>query len=122
MSGYVNSKGTTPATTIRGISIGTQSNPPSDDSQGINCTLTDPVVFDNFWITPPAGVRPGQFEWPDDAMEGSATWCDAAFAAGSSTVNWPGLSSAKGGKVSGAINVGAHADFVPAGSVGLAYK
>ena len=122
MSGYVNAKGTVPATTIRGISIGTQSNPPSDDSQGINCTLTDPVVFDNFWITPPAGVRPGQFVWPDDNMEGSASWCDSVFAAGSSTVNWPGLSTTKGGKVSGAINVGAHADFVPAGIAGLGYK
>ncbi|HEV8450512.1 MAG TPA: hypothetical protein VGQ45_03700 [Gaiellales bacterium] len=122
MFGYVNSKGTSPATTIRGISIGTQSNPPSDDSQAINCTLTDPLVLDNFWITPPTGVRPGQFEWPDDNMEGAASWCDSAFAAGSSTVSWPGLSSAKGGKVSGAINVGAHADFVPAGSVGLGYK
>jgi hypothetical protein len=55
-------------------------------------------------------------------MEGSASWCDSAFASGSSTVNWPGLSTTKGGKVSGAINVGAHADFVPAGSVGLAYR
>jgi hypothetical protein len=120
--GYVNPKGTSPATTIRGIAIGTQSNPPSDDSQPINCTLTDPLVFDNFWVTPPAGVRPGQFVWPDDNMEGGASWCDSAFAAGSSTVSWPGLSSAKGGKVSGAINVGAHADFVPAGSVGLGYR
>jgi hypothetical protein len=120
--GYVNPKGTAPATTIRGIAIGTQSNPPSDDSQAINCTLTDPLVFDNFWVTPPAGVRPGQFVWPDDNMEGGASWCDSAFAAGSSTVSWLGLSSAKGGKVSGAINVGAHADFVPAGSVGLGYR
>jgi hypothetical protein len=120
--GYVNPKGTSPATTIRGIAIGTQSNPPSDDSQAINCTLTDPLVFDNFWVTPPAGVRPGQFVWPDDNMEGGASWCDSAFAAGSSTVSWPGLSSAKGGKVSGAINVGAHPDFVPAGSVGLGYR
>ncbi|HVI37374.1 MAG TPA: hypothetical protein VM684_14170, partial [Gaiellales bacterium] len=122
MFGYVNAKGTTPATTIRGISVGTQSNPPSDDSQATNCAMTDPLVFDNFWVTPPAGVRPGQFAWPNDNMSGSASWCRSAFAAGSSTLSWPGLNAAKGGKVSGAINVGAHADFVPAGSVGLGYR
>ena len=121
MFGYVNAAGTSPSTTIRGISIGTQSNPPSDDSQSINCTLTDPLVVDNFWVTPPTGIRPGQFVWPHDRMEGSASWCDAAYATSSSTLDWPALSTAKGGKVSGSINVGPHADFVPAGLAGLGY-
>jgi hypothetical protein len=122
MFGYVNGSNSDPPTTIRGIAIGTQSDPPSDDSQKINCTVTDPMVFDNFWITPPSGRPPGQFVWPDDRMSSPANWCNARYVSSSGTINWPNLSTSNGGKISGVVNVGGHSDFVPSGAAGLSYR
>jgi hypothetical protein len=119
MFGYSNPR--VPHHTLRGISIGTQPNPPSDDSAMINCKVTNPMILTNFWVTPPSGVRPAQFVYPHDRMSGSASWCRSAYASGSHTVDWPNLRASKGGPISGAVHVGAHRDFVPMGSVGFGY-
>ena len=110
-----------PHTTLRGISIGTQPNPPSDDSAKINCVVSNPLVLTNFWVTPPKGVRAAQFVYPHDRMAGSAAWCDSAYSSATHTVDWPNLSSTKGGKVFGVVHVGIHKAFVPMGSAGLTY-
>ena len=122
MFGYTNSKSTVPETTIRGIAIGTQGNPPSDDSLKINCSVTDPMLLDNFWVTPPSGRAAGQFVWPDDRMASPANWCNAKYSSTTHTITWPNLSSTNGGMVHGAVNVGSHSDFVPSGAAGLSYR
>jgi hypothetical protein len=119
MFGYVNR--TNPKTTLRGIAIGTQPSPPSDTSKLINCTVTNPLVLQNFWVTPPTGVRPAQFVYPHDRMQGAASWCDSKYASGTHTVDWPNLRASRGGKVYGAVHVGKHRDFVPMGSIGFDY-
>jgi hypothetical protein len=78
----------------------------------INCRVTNPLVLQNFWVTPPSGVRAAQFVYPHDRMRSSASWCDAKYASGTRTVDWPNLRAANGGKVFGAVHVGAHGDFV----------
>ena len=55
-------------------------------------------------------------------MKGSAAWCDAKYASGTHTVDWPNLRASNGGKVFGAVHVGAHRDFVPMGSIGFGYR
>ena len=120
MFGYTNS--TIPHQTIRGIAIGTQGSPPSDDSLKINCAVTSPMILDNFWITPPQGRPTGQFVWPHIRMADPASWCDARYNSSTHTMNWPNLSSSKGGPVHGAAHVGAHSDFVPSGAAGLSYR
>jgi hypothetical protein len=122
MFGYVNGGSSDPPTTIRGIAIGTQGNPPSDDSLKINCSVTDPMVLDNFWVTPPSGRPAGQFVWPDDRMASPANWCNARYSSAANTISWPNLSTANGGVISGVVNVGGHSDFVPAGAAGLSYR
>jgi hypothetical protein len=119
MFGYSNPA--VPHHTLRGISIGTQSNPPSDDSQMINCKITNPLVLQNFWVTPPPGVRAAHFGYPHQRMKGSAACCEAKYATGTHTVDWPNLRASNGGKVFGTVHVGAHRDFVPMGSIGFGY-
>jgi hypothetical protein len=120
MYGYANP--TVPHTTLRGISIGTQGNPPSNDSLAINCAVSNPLVLTNFWVTPPSGVRPAQFVYPHDHMTGAASWCRSAYSASTHSVDWPNLRSSKGGPVTGAVRVGVHRDFVPMSLSGLNYR
>ncbi|MDX6548172.1 MAG: hypothetical protein QOG33_1722 [Gaiellales bacterium] len=120
MFGYDNS--TIPRTTLRGISIGTQGNPPSDDSLSINCAVSNPLILTNFWVTPPKGVRPAQFVYPHDQMAGAAAWCHSAYASSTHSVDWPNLRASKGGPVSGVVRVGTHRAFVPRSLSGLNYR
>ena len=106
-----------PRTTLRAISIGTQSNPPSNDSQAINCDLSNPVVLQNVWMTPPSGVKPSAFVYPHNHMEGAASLCHSGASSG--TVYWPHWRS--DGMISGGLRSGRHADFVPKGVAGLGY-
>jgi hypothetical protein len=117
--GYVNGH-MVPRTTIRAISVGTQSNPPSNDSQLINCDLTSTIVFENVWMTPPSGVKPANFVYPDSSMEGDASRCDSRYASASREVYWPQWRSS--GKVTGAVSFGDHGDFVPRSKVGPGYR
>ena len=121
MFGYTNS--TIPHQTIRGIAIGTQGEPalgrqPEDQLRGhrVRC------VFDNFWITPPQGRRPGQFVWPHDPHGRPGQLVRCAVHSSTHTMNWPNLSAPRAGTVHGAANVGAHSDFVPSGAAGLSYR
>jgi hypothetical protein len=114
--GYHNS-GHRPRTTLRAISIGTQASPPSNDSQAINCNLTNRVILKNVWMTPPRGVRAANFVYPHDRMEGAAKTCHSKLSSG--VVFWPHWRS--DGKVIGGLHTGHHADFVPKGVAGLGY-
>ena len=117
--GYVNGR-TMPHTTLRAISIGTQANPPSNDGQAVNCALSNPVILQNVWMTPPRGVKPASFVYPHSHMRGSASVCDSSFASSSHTVYWPRWRSR--GMISGGLRAGAHRDFVPKGVAGLSYR
>ncbi len=119
MYGYHNR--TVPHTTLRGISIGTQPNPPSDDNAGINCVVTNPMWLHNFWVHPPRGVRPAQFVYPHDRMGGTASRCRSVFHSGTHTVNWPDLAASAGGMIHGRVHVGRHRAFIPPHAVGIHY-
>jgi hypothetical protein len=120
MYGYANP--TIPHHTLRGISIGTQGNPPSDDSLAINCAVSNPMILANFWVTPPKGVRAAQFVYPHDRMAGAASWCHSAYSSSTHSVDWPNLRTSKGGPVSGVVRVGTHRAFVPMSLSGLNYR
>jgi hypothetical protein len=117
--GYLNGR-TVPHTTLRAISIGTQSNPPSNDAQLINCDLTSTVVFQNVWMTPPGGVKPANFVYPHDHMRSTASRCDSHYSSSSRTVYWPRWRTS--GKITGALSYGVHGDFVPRSKVGPGYR
>jgi len=118
--GYESS--TIPHQTIRGIAIGTQGTPPSNDSLKVNCAVTSPMVFDNFWIHLPSSRPVGQYTWPHTRMASPANWCNARYSSSTRTIDWPNLSSSKGGPVHGAAHVGSHSDLVPSGAAGLSYR
>lgn len=121
MFGYQN-PGTTPRRTLRGISIGTQPNPPSNDSSSLNCNVTNTLWMQNFWVRPPRGVRAAQFVYPHDRMGGLAARCDSAYSAATHTVDWPHLRASNGGVVHGRVHIGIHRSFVRARTVGLHYR
>ena len=117
--GYVNGR-TVPHTTLRAISVGTQSNPPSNDAQLINCDLTSTIVLQNVWMTPPRGVKPANFVYPHDHMRSTAGRCDSRYSSSSREVYWPNWRSS--GKVTGGLSFGDRNDFVPRARVGPGYR
>lgn len=121
MFGYQN-PGTIPRRTLRGISIGTQPDPPSNDSSALNCKVTNALWMKNFWVRPPRGTRPAQFVYPHDRMEGLAARCDSAYKSSTHSVDWPHLRASNGGEVHGVVHVGTHRAFVRARTVGLNYR
>jgi hypothetical protein len=112
-----------PNQTLRAISLGTQANPPSDDSQAVNCKLTNSVVLSSFYAAPPSGTRLGQFVYPNDNMAGGAKYCSAAVSADGKSVDWPALRSSSGGPITGKVQLGTPpgGDFVPDGVAGIGY-
>jgi hypothetical protein len=115
--GYLNPGGS-PDSTLRGISIGTQSSPPSDATQTVNCRMTHPMYLDGFFIEPPGTKRLGQFVYPHDRMQTAG--CAAEVAADGRSVDWPALRD----MVSGVVQLGPPpgGDFVPDGMAGLGYR
>lgn len=114
--GYVNPGGT-PDSTLRGISIGTQSVPPSDATQSVNCSVTHPIYLDTFYVDPPGTKRLGQFVYPHDKMQTAG--CPAQVSADGQSVHWPALRD----EVFGSVLLGPPpgGDFVPVGMAGLGY-
>jgi hypothetical protein len=120
--GYENSY--TPSETLRAISLGTQADPPSDDSQAVDCKITSPVVLTSFYADPPPGKRLGQFVYPHDSMDGAANYCSAVVSADGMSADWPALRASKGGPITGKVVLGPPpgGDFVPVGVAGIGYR
>ncbi|MDT5230227.1 MAG: hypothetical protein QOI39_727 [Mycobacterium sp.] len=120
--GYKNSY--TPSETLRAISLGTQADPPSDDSQAIDCKITSPVVLTSVYAAPPSGKRLGQFVYPHDSMGGAASYCSAVVSADGMSADWPALRASNGGQITGKVLLGPPpgGDFVPVGVAGIGYR
>ncbi len=114
--GYWNGSSRNPSETIRGISIGTQPNDPSNDGASINCRLTAKVILRGLFVKP-ARKSAGQFVYPHDGMRSAG--CPAKRSADGRTLRWPALRE----YVDGVVRIGAPrgGDFVPRSTVGLNY-
>jgi hypothetical protein len=120
--GLTTTAGTKTWSTLRAISIGTQSVPATDDDRPINCELTDPVHLGEFYAVPPAGTRLGQFVVPHDRMVTAG--CPGRTSADGRSLDWPALRGADEPGVTGVVRLGPPpgGDFVPAGTAGLNYR
>jgi hypothetical protein len=113
--GYWNGRNAQPTETLRGISFGTQTVDPSNDTSPVNCRVSARLILRAFYIEP-ARKRPGQFVYPHDGMQRAG--CPAKLSADQSFLRWPALD-----RVDGVARIGTPpgGDFVPAANVGLHY-
>jgi hypothetical protein len=115
VSGYWNGRNALPTETLRGISFGTQTVDPTNDTSPVNCRMSARLILRAFYIEP-ARKRPGQFVYPHDGMQRAG--CPAKLSADHTFLRWPALD-----RVDGVARIGPPpgGDFVPAANVGLHY-
>jgi hypothetical protein len=138
-----NAKTGDPTHTLRGLSLGTQPNPPGDETSAVNCQLTGSVwLFEYYAAAAEAGLTLDQFAWPFAgkrfcpdcvaSVDTSVTPHQLKFPAWNTDTHPPreettpstfGQQGSGNAQVYGVIKDGlpVHGDFVAAGSVGLAY-